>query len=252
MYAKLLKSEILKSRRTLAVTGALAFPAFVSIVALLIFYFKSDEFVKLGSNMWMLLGQIVFNSFGMLLLPMLTMIVCYSVNHIEYAADAWKNLFALPIRKHSIYLSKITFALLLLFSSLLLLCGFTFLVGYLLSIIKPELGFQDYNSNSFLIIFFLKFFYSALGLFGVQFVISIYWSDFIKPIGIGMTATVLGIMIAGSKYAYLFPYSLPLRITQQFYKEDINFFTKELGGSVASCLIFLVLGYFLILKKNLK
>jgi len=252
MYIKVLKTEFLKAKRTLALTGVVLLPAFIALVAFLVFYIKSEDYARMGMNMWVVMGQTIFGLFGALLLPVLTMIVCYSINHIEYEADAWKNLFVLPIKKRTIYLGKITFGILLILASFALLCLLTFGVGQLLSVLKPELGFQDYNSNQLLLIFFLKFFISIFGMFGIQFVVSIYWSDFIKPIGVGLAATVLGLMIASWKYSYLYPYSIPMRITQQFYKEDISILIKELGFSALFVVLFLVTGYFLILKKNLK
>lgn len=125
------QSEFIKSKRTFALTGIIAMPLTIGLIAFLIFYFRSEFFAKSGVNPWLLLGSNVFGVLTGLLLPFFIIVVSFANNNIETRADAWKNLFVLPIPKSTIYTAKFVFNLLQIAVSLLLLCLLIFMDGYL-------------------------------------------------------------------------------------------------------------------------
>ena len=245
-----LRTEFLKSRRTLALFSTVFIPIVMALLSFLVIYLNADDFARMGANMWNILVQNIFGIFGALLLPMYAMAVAYSVNHIEYTADAWKNLFALPLPRGAVYASKIAFAMILMSICLALLCVLTFATGQLLAFLKPELGFQDYDSSRLILVFYLKFYVSSFGIFAIQFVLSNLWPDFIRPVGVGLVATIAGLMLAGWKRGWLIPYSLPQRINAQFSKEVMEVVTKEFISSCCWAAVFVAIGYVLIVRRN--
>lgn len=56
-------------------------------------------------------------------------------------------------------------------------------------------------------------------------------------------------MLIGWRKGYLFAYTIPAKIAQQFYKEDAAIINKELLCSVCWGALFFVIGFWLVRKK---
>lgn len=244
-----LRSEFLKSRRTLALATAAWMPALIAGLAFALFYFRSEDFARMGADPWQLMASNVFGLYAVLILPMYAMVAAFSANQVEHVANAWKNIFTLPYPRLVIYLSKWAFAFLLILAFSLLLCGLMFLAGNALAVLKPEIGFQDFGSFGLTARFFLKFFLGVMGIFSIQFLLSFYCRDFIRPVGAGLALTIAGAIAAGWKYAYLFPYSAPMRISEQFRKEQLSILPPEILVSLLASGALFFLGYFLVLRR---
>ncbi|MCB9274992.1 MAG: ABC transporter permease [Lewinellaceae bacterium] len=244
-----LRSEFLKSRRTLALATAAWLPALIAGLAFALFYFRSEDFAKMGADPWQMMAANVFGLYAVLILPMYAMVVAFSTNQVEHASNAWKNLFTLPYPRLTIYLSKWAFAFLLILAFSLLLCGWLYLVGNVLAVLKPEIGFQDFNSFGMTARFFIKFFLAVLGVFSIQFLLSFYWRDFIRPVGAGLALTIAGAIGAGWEYAWLFPYSATVRVSEQFRKEQLSFFPPEILVSLLASGVLFLVGYLLALRR---
>jgi lantibiotic transport system permease protein len=202
-----------------------------------------------------------------LLLPMLIVFIAYSVNSVEHKADTWKTLFSLPISKLSVYAAKYFYAFFLVLLCLLLFVLFTLGFGNLLGVLKPELKFSEYNVASLLTKVYLKLFLSSLGILSIQFLLSLLFRDFLKPMGIGFVCTITGVILAGNgwTYAYLFPYSHPMlaiKAMEEGLKNNsqptatpqitIDLFTQEIWVSLAVAVVIFIAGYFIVLKKSVK
>jgi len=258
-----LTSEFYKSRKTLAFWAAILLPILICGLIAIGFYTGSDKILKNNYSGMMLWGQFSGASLGvmgMLILPFYVMFMAFSVNNIEHKNDTWKTLFTQPLNKFSIYAAKYLYAVLLLLICLVLFALLTFASGHLLQLLVPKYTFNDYNPATILIKFYSKLFLASLGILSVQFVLSLIWSDFLKPMGIGFVGTIMGIITAnvGWKYAYLIPYSDPtlaLRITRvkkNASPEDFPIFTQEIWVSLAFALALFIIGYFIVSKKNIK
>jgi len=169
-------------------------------------------------------------------------------------------LFAQPLNKFSIYAAKYLYAVLLIFICLFLFATLTYAFGQLLQVLIPKLNFNQYNPLNILINSYAKLFLASLGILSLQFILSLLWGDFLKPMGIGFVGTIMGIITAnvGWKYAYLNPYSLPtlaLRITKVKKNTDpLDFpiFTQEIWTSLIYAVILFIIGYFIVTKKSIK
>jgi hypothetical protein len=220
-----------------------------------------------GMILWVEFAAILLGVMGSLILPMLIVFIAYSVNSIEHKADTWKSLFSLPISKLSVYAAKYFYAFFLVFLCLLLFVLFTLGFGNLLGALKPALKFSEYNAAGLLTKVYFKLFLSSLGILSIQFLLSLLFRDFLKPMGIGFICTITGAILAGNgwKYAYLFPYSHPMMAIKTM--EDglknrpgpggmpqitIDLFTKEIFVSLAIAIIIFVAGYVIVLKKSVK
>jgi len=256
-------SEFYKSRKTLAFWAAIILPLVICGLIAFGYYTSSEKILKYNYNgmmLWFQYSSAALGVMGMLILPFYVMFMAFSVNNIEHKNDTWKTLFSQPLNKFSIYAAKYLYAATLLLICIFLFALLTYSTGYLLQALVPKYTFNDYSPAIILSKFYMKLFLASLGILSVQFVLSLIWGDFLKPMGIGFIGTIAGIITAnvGWKHAYLIPYSDPtlaLKITKASKNarpEDMPIFTQEVWVSLAYGLILFIVGYFILLKRNIK
>jgi len=261
------RSEFYKTRKTAGFWSAVILPLLLCLLVFAGFYSKSAQLAnEPGVMLWIQFSGAILGVMGSLLLPMLIVFIGYSVNSIEHKADTWKSLFSLPIAKLSIYSAKFLYALFLVFLCLALFVVFTVSFGTLLGEIKPELKFHDYSIAGTLTQLYFKLFLSSLGILAIQFLLSLLFRDFLKPMGIGFVATITGVILAANnwQYAYLFPYSHPMLALRSLpnHKQQtpangmptitVDLFTKEILVSLIVAVVIFTAGYFIVLKKSVK
>ncbi|MDB5126215.1 ABC transporter permease [Mucilaginibacter sp.] len=257
------QSEFYKTRKTLGFWGAIILPILISSLAFLAVYTKSDVFVKMPPmGQWIQFSMISLGSMGSLLLPIYTIFVAYSVNNVEHKADTWKTLFSLPISRWAVYSAKFFYALFLLFLCLTLFVIFNVAFGNLLSVFKPELKFNEYHMELQLIQVYYKLLLSALGILSIQFLLSLLWADFLKPMGLGFVATITGVILASNnwKYSYLFPYAHPMGAIKSMVKNnngpskmlEIDIYTKDVYVSLVIAVVVFIAGYYIVQRKSVK
>jgi lantibiotic transport system permease protein len=262
------RSEFYKTRKTMGFWSSVLLPLLLCLLLFIGFFNHSDKLAHSpGMILWLQFAGAILGIMGSLILPMLIVFIAYSVNSIEHKADTWKTLFSLPISKLSVYTAKYFYAFFLVFICLLLFVLFTLGFGNLLGALKPELKFSEYNVARLLAEVYFKLFLSALGILSIQFLLSLLFRDFLKPMGIGFVATITGVILAGNswKYAYLFPYSHPMlaiKTMEEGAKNShgndampqiaIDMFTREIFVSLAVAVVIFIGGYFIVLKKSVK
>lgn len=257
-----LRSEFYKSRKSLAFWAAILLPVVICSLIALGFYTKSEAILKYNYPPVMLWFRLISNSLGvmgMLILPFYVIFMAFSVNNIEHKNDTWKSLFAQPLNKFSIYTAKYLYGVCVIAICLALFGLLTYLSGGLLQLLVPEYHFSGYSPVNMLRDYYLKLFLSSLGILSLQFVLSLLWADFLKPMGIGFVGTIMGIISANVqwKYAVYIPYSHPaLTINSKTIKTPMEggfpIFTDEIWISIGYACVFFVLGYFILSRKNIK
>ncbi|WP_218625310.1 ABC transporter permease [Mucilaginibacter sp. dw_454] len=259
-----LQSEFYKSRKTLGFWSAILLPLILILFVSIGFYLHADKFAHNPPMvLWLFFAGLVLNIMGGLLLPIFVIFLAYSVNSIEHKADTWKTLFSLPIAKWSVYSAKFVYALLLLFMTLLLFAIFTIGFGDLLGLLQPKLKFGDYHAEWMLLQIYFKLFLAALGILSIQFLLSLLWSDFLKPMGIGFVLFIIGVISVGSEwtYAYLIPYAHPMLALKSMIPHRkglppdrivIDIFTQDVFVSLAVFAVVFVAGFFIVQKKSVK
>jgi hypothetical protein len=262
------RSEFYKTRKTMGFWSAVLLPLLLCLLVFVGFYNKSDHMAGTpGMAIWIQFAGVILGSMGSLILPMLIVFIAYSVNSIEHKADTWKTLFSLPISKFSVYAAKYLYAFFLVFLCLTLFVLFTLGFGYLLSVLKPGLKFSEYSITGLLTRVYFKLFLSALGILSIQFLLSLLFRDFLKPMGIGFVATITGVILASNnwKYDYLFPYSHPMLAIKSMEEGvknvpgpsgmpqiTIDIFTREIFISLTIAIVIFAVGYVIVLKKSVK
>ncbi|MGM9476914.1 ABC transporter permease [Pedobacter sp. GSP4] len=258
-----LVSEFYKSKKTLAFWAAILLPVIVCGLITFGFYTGSEKILNFHYPpmiLWAQYSGAALGVMGLLVMPFYVIFMAFSVNNIEHKNDTWKTLFAQPLNKFSIYAAKYLYAVCLIFISLFLFAALTYAFGYLLQVLVPKYNFDQYNPTAVLVNSYTKLFLASLGILSIQFILSLLWADFLKPMGIGFVGTIMGIITAnvGWKYAYLIPYCLPtlsLRISKVKKGTDLldfPIFTQEIWTSLIYAAILFIAGYFIVTKKSIK
>lgn len=241
-------------------------PLLLCLLLFIGFYNKSDKLEHMpGMMLWIQFSGAILGVMGSLLLPMLIVFIAYSVNSIEHKADTWKTLFSLPISKLSVYAAKYFYAFFLVFLCLALFVVFTLGFGNLLGVLKPGLKFSEYHMEGLLSKLYFKLFLSSLGILSIQFLLSLLFRDFLKPMGIGFVATITGVILAVNHWenAYLFPYSHPMLALSVLPQNKgvahdgmpqitVDMLSKDILVSLAIAIVVFIGGYFIVLKKSVK
>jgi len=262
-----IRSEFYKSRKTAGFWSVVILPLFLCLVLFINFLSNNNAVGTPSMLLWIQFAGTIFGAMGTLLLPMLVVFTAYSVNNIEHKSDTWKTLFSLPISKFSIYAAKYIYAMFIILICLMLFVPFTVGFGNLLGLLKPQLNFGDYSMINILLKMYFKLFLSSLGILSIQFILSLLFRDFLKPMGIGFVATMAGVILASDHlvYAYLFPYAQQMLAASEMPQPHgqhlaggslpaitIELFTKEIYASLITASVIFFAGYFIVLKKSVK
>ncbi|MEJ7557264.1 MAG: ABC transporter permease [Pedobacter sp.] len=253
-----LQSEFFKSRKTLAFWAAILLPLVICGLIAAGFFSNAEKVIARNyppEALWGIYSGTALGIMGMLILPFYVIFMAFSVNNIEHKNDTWKTLFAQPLNKFSIYAAKYLYAVLLIFLSLSLFAILTLVFGYLLYMLNSELKFNEFSPVEMLTKLYLKVFLSSLGILSVQFIISLIWGDFLKPMGIGFIGVIMGIIVAskGWEYAYMVPYSHPfLTLSLSKSKGAAEIFSREIYSSLIYAVVFFIIGYFIVARKSVK
>jgi hypothetical protein len=124
--------------------------------------------------------------------------------------------------------------------------------------------FLEYHTEWTLLQIYFKLFLSALGILSIQFLLSLLWTDFLKPMGIGFVCFIAGVISVGVNwdYAYIIPYAHPmlaLKSMMGVHKRGtpptqivIDIFTHDVFVSLAVFAVVFVAGFFIVQKKSVK
>jgi len=228
------------------------------------FYYNSAKVIPYpAEQQWFKFSGAFLGVMGSLLIPMLVIFQTFSINNIEHKAEMWKSLFSLPIPKWSLYSAKYLYAVFLNALCITLFATFILASGHLLNYLIPEFKFNQYDISSLLFKMHLKLFLASTGILSIQFVFSLLWADFLKPMGIGFLLTVFGIITAnlGWEYAYTIPYAHPMLALQNIMGQIMkradqqrifNLMDKEIYVSLIVAGVAFIIGYIIINRRNIK
>jgi hypothetical protein len=194
------RANLLIVKRTQALWLALAAPLFIVAFRVLLFIFGRDPAISQDPWNHFLSGNYNF-WFGIFIVLTMPVNVALLID-LDRSSGSWKYLFALPVSRAWIYLSKLGVALLLVSLSGLTLLVSSLIVGYVLGLVRPDLGFTKAAPN--VSAYFVMVICATVG---ASFIISIHtWlsvrsKSFIVPIALGIAAAVMNI-IGFSKVEY--------------------------------------------------
>ncbi len=164
-------------------------------------------------------GWIQFHYLGILpmLLPMYLVILSALSLLTENRSKSWKMLYALPVPKAIIYISKLkVIALVFAFSHLLFL---------ILMILVPIILEPSFTSETLPLALLLKLAFgtilSCMGILSIVYLIAYFTRSFVLPLAVGILGFVLAQLIEdynlGGKY---FPFSWPSMTIESLFRHE--------------------------------
>ena len=206
-----LHAELLKLKRTLAFRVIFVLPFFVAILQFFVIW-RTKKFAA-GFNLWETHPTNSFQIWAIFMMPLLITLETALLNGIEHSDKQWKPLFALPVPRRSIYLSKFIVALGLILVSTMVLALLTVIVGVAVVSLKPELakitGPVPYLTiaKQATLVWLAGWLITAIHTW-----ISMRWAGFAIALGAGIGGTFFALFAASASLGKYYPWLLPMNL----------------------------------------
>ena len=255
-YKKAFKAEWLKLKGSGMFWLTLIMAAFIPAIFTLAGLLQSDSGITSvnTANPWKELIGNCFQAFGSFFFPIFLTLVVIRLTQMEHSGGGWKLIETQPISKAALYLGKFSMAIIVAYLCLVALALFSLLSGTTIMLAKGVSGFSN-NPIPLDFIFGLsfRFLISGLGILGIQFLFSVVISGFLIPFGIGLAATITGVILLGFGQALWWPYTSPMLTGgNPDGSATGNFLLYYEWLSIGWMIVALLLGYQWYQRKNLK
>ena len=240
---RVLRTEALKMKRTIALKMVVLAPA--AVVLLVLFMAANAPFstIRRGGTLgaWAGLTRLTILFWAALMMPLYIALEAALVAGLDHAENQWKSLLARPVPRWTWYLAKlIVVVAMLCASTLILLCGIL-LAGAILPRLQPELvfGFPVPWASIFL---------QGTQVAGLAFLsvtiqhwVSLRWRSFSVVTGVGIVAMVVGYVSSMATFQtpdwpQYFPWSLPMLVLSRHPRDVAGalWFSIAIGLVVAA------------------
>jgi lantibiotic transport system permease protein len=247
-----LRTEVIKMKNTLGVWTALIFPLFVVFMNFMIYHNRPKALLGGEINPWIFISRNAVSVYSILFLPLFIAVITFYINYNEHKSNAWRQIYALPIPKGSVYTAKLFMSFMIICSSML----FFYLINYasiiILKSLHPEIPFDKYIYDSIIWITFVKITLASAGILAIQFVISILFGNFIYPLGFGLLATFAGAFLMQWEKIIYYPYAYPFQAALDMMKGNYTVFNQNIIFSLLALIFFAVSGYVIHFKLRIK
>lgn len=255
-FTGLLSAEYLKTRKTwafwLSVFGGILIPAFMFLVV------KSQPGIVTNpmNNMpWYTFLKYNWQTVATFLLPLFVVLVTSLVVQIEHRANAFKKLLTLPHSRIAYFWAKLLIIMYYVaLTHIIFICSIV-IFGFILGSIIPETDFMTKPIPwKIMLTQITKSFIASWGIIAIQYLMSIHFRNFIKPIGFGFATTIAAsIMLIGWKYVDYWPWALPAKVSPSIMQGASNqIFTQHEWISVGYFFLFTIIGGIYFSYRNIK
>jgi hypothetical protein len=210
MFFRVLSTECLKLKRTLALWMVLVTPMVVIALQFFVAYHNAPLTIRLGKDVWTPMVRQTVQAWTLLMLPLFVTLETSLLAGLENAGNNWKSLLALPAPRWTIYFSKLTVTICLLWAAHAVLVGGTIAGGMLLKLLRPGINLAGMPLGLFVPPMVTVSLCALLGV-TIQHWVSLRWHSYPVALGFGMCAMITGVFAAQSEnFAPWFPWSLPM------------------------------------------
>ena len=247
-----LQSELLKTKRTVALYFTIAAAAFAPFMSMLDIVLdgiekehRKDIFNELFTTKFMMTGAV--------LLPWFIILISTLLAQIEYKNNAWKQVLSSPQPKANIFIAKFINIQLLIFLFLFTNHFLMLVNAVILHFMEPSLNVLNQPLNGPAIVETLVSSYVVLlGMCAIQFWLGLRFKNFLVPVAIGISCWFLGTILVlqmKSGFGEYFPYSFHVFARFPEYK-GMNL-TTICWTSVGYAVLFLVIGFLNFRKRRM-
>src|SRR5882724_1608068 len=177
MFARVLITECLKLKRTLALWMVLVSPLVMVLLQFAISFKGSLVFMRDGKDAWPPMVRQTVEVWTLLMMPMFVTLETSLLAGLENTGKNWKSLLALPSPRWTVYVSKLVVTIVLLWAAHALLIGGTIGSGLLLKLLRPALNLGTMPLHPF-VMPMLRVSASALLAVTIQHWVSLRWHSY--------------------------------------------------------------------------
>lgn len=189
----------------------------------------------------------------MLFLPLFIIVLTLLNQQLDHQANIRKLIYSLPTPQWAL-VSAQWFYMLLLYTFTFVWCLVLLLLGsgWLLSLLRPDLTFDQFASAS-LFVGIGQGYLASLGILALQFVLSHYFKNMIIPLSIGMLGFVSALVLFQWEHTVYHPFAYPaIAFLGSLTEEtDIQVFNQPVLFGLGVAMHLLLVGYFRRKKANL-
>jgi hypothetical protein len=215
-----LSAEILKTKRTLTLGLAFLAPLAIAFLEFVMVMQMGNRAMRPGATAWTSLVQNGLIIWGLLMLPLFVTLETGLLAALEHGNKTWKQLYALPLPRWAVYAAKQLVALGLIGLSMAVLMGLMLVVGRLLDVFQPTMGFDAPIPWLTLVEVFSLTYLAAWLIISLHLWVSAHWSSFVVAMGAGIVTTVAGVMVINSDWAKYYPWTMPGMVAIGFMEGD--------------------------------
>ncbi len=226
----LLRAEILKLKRTLALWMVLVAPAVVVAMQIMLLLNRKAGW-DADVDYWKFFATTTLSMWSIFMLPLFTALMVALVYGFEHGTNGWLKLYTLPVPKWSVVAAKQIVTALLLLTSTAALAALIIAGGFVLDALHPGLEMPARIPLGTICARAGLTFASALAILALQNWVSMRWSALSASVGVGIAGTFFALFASGWKYGYLYPWLIPIRVLYgDGYHSSIALMAGILGG----------------------
>jgi ABC-2 type transport system permease protein len=207
--SRALSAELLKTKRTLTLALAFLAPLSLAFLEVAMGFDAGTRMYRVGGDSWMTLINHTAMMWTLLLLPLFITLEMGLLGALEHNNKTWKQLYALPLPRWSLYAAKQVTGMGMIGLSMLILGLMTVGVGLIGRIFLPKLGFDAPIPWAALAQTFSLSYLAAWLMISIHLWISLRWSSFVLAMAAGIVPTVCGVMLINSKWVDFDPWAMP-------------------------------------------
>jgi len=210
MFARVLITECIKLRRTLALGLVVICPLVIVMLYFFIGYFGAARPAGGGPDLWRELVRNTLGLWAVLMMPLFIALETALLADIEHGPGNWKSLLALPPPRWVFFAAKLVVAIAMLCGAHLVLAAGTLASGAILRELRPDLHVGAVPWRSFLETMATLSLATLLAL-SIQHVVSLRCQTFSAALAFGIAAVVLGfVAVNAPDFGRWYPWSMPM------------------------------------------
>jgi len=245
------RADLLKFKNSKVLLIAIGAPLFLVLLFFTILLFKADKIIGTGDNGWMWMLKELTQMGLALFFPLFIILITSMISRIEFDANAWKQIYTLPINRGSIYASKVLMTITIVAVSLISFGLFYLLFASILMAVYPAMFVFSASIFGYLADVLLMSGITSLAWVGIQFWASYRWKNMVLPIALGIVGFIAGFILFRWEHAAYVPFTYLLNTMDALKGESFSLLNKISYLSVGYSALFILIGYVeLKLKKR--
>ncbi len=239
---RVLYAETLKLKRTLALLLVLIAPLAVAFLQFMAYLTRRPMITEITGDLWIRLTINDLVLWSLLMLPLFISLETALLSGLEHGSKTWKQIYAMPVPRWTIYAAKQIVAMGLIGASTLVLYVLIIATGLALRLIGAEYQFNFPVPVATMFAATAVTFLASWLILSLHLWISARWPSFVVALGVGIVAVTASIIMMNSDYADWYPWSLP-GIAAMNLLQDKAMLTQLLVGLVGGIVVSVIGGW---------